>query len=174
MKKILFLITFTLLQFVLLAQPKYEFSAFWVATAFNIDWPSKPGLSTEQQKAEAIAILEMHRELNMNAVIFQVRPAADAFYPSDIEPWSQFLTGTPGKVPDPFYDPLQFWIEESHKRGMEFHAWFNPFRGIRDVDNIALSENHIFHRHPDWFVRYGAHMYFDPGRPLVKIGRANV
>jgi uncharacterized lipoprotein YddW (UPF0748 family) len=167
MKKTLLLTLFTLVQFALFAQPKYEFRAFWVATAFNIDWPSKPGLSTDQQKAEAISILEMHRELNMNAVIFQVRPAADAFYPSELEPWSQFLTGTPGKAPEPFYDPLQFWIEESHKRGMEFHAWLNPFRVSLNASQ-PLAGNHIAFQQPGWILNYGNKLYFDPGLPQTR------
>lgn len=99
--------------------PKFEMRAVWVATVSNIDWPSKPGLPVEQQQEEAIRILDMHKELGMNAVIFQVRPTADAFYHSELEPWSRYLTGEPGKAPEPFYDPLKFWIEESHKRGME-------------------------------------------------------
>jgi uncharacterized lipoprotein YddW (UPF0748 family) len=102
-------------------------------------WPistglRQPGLSTEQQQLEVIRILDMHRELGMNAVILQIRPTADAFYPSALEPWSRYLTGEPGKAPDPYYDPLQFWIEECHKRGMELHAWLNPFR-------VALNHN---------------------------------
>lgn len=103
-----------------------EFRAAWIATVANINWPSRNNLSVDQQKLEAIAILDRLKEANFNAVIFQARPSADAFYKSDLEPWSYFLTGTLGK--DPSYDPLEFWITETHKRGMEFHAWINPYR----------------------------------------------
>ncbi len=105
-----------------------EFRAVWVATVANIDWPSTPGLPVEMQKQEALAILDTVLKLNMNAVIFQVRPHCDAFYKSNLEPWSYYLTGTQGQAPEPFYDPLKFWIEEAHKRGLELHAWFNPYR----------------------------------------------
>ena len=164
MKKSLLLIVLLITQIFLMAQPKYEFRAAWVATVNNIDWPSKPGLTTEQQQQEAVNILNTCRKLNLNAVIFQVRPAADAFYPSDLEPWSRYLTGTPGKAPAPYYDPLQFWIEECHSRGMEFHAWLNPFRVSQNVKE-ALGGNHIAFQHPDWILNYGGKLYFDPGLP---------
>ncbi len=105
-----------------------EFRAVWVATVDNIDWPSRPGLSTLEQTREAIAILDTAVALNLNAIIFQVRPHCDAFYPSAIEPWSVYLTGTQGQAPNPYYDPLKFWIEQAHDRGLELHAWLNPYR----------------------------------------------
>ncbi len=105
-----------------------EFRAAWVATVDNIDWPSKPGLPVAMQKAEAVAILDSIQSLNLNAVIFQVRPHCDALYQSKIEPWSYYLTGKQGKAPKPLYDPLTFWIKEAHTRGLELHAWFNPYR----------------------------------------------
>jgi uncharacterized lipoprotein YddW (UPF0748 family) len=105
-----------------------EFRAVWVATVANIDWPSEPGLTTEQQKAEAIAILDTAYALNLNAIVLQVRPQCDAFYESDLEPWSYYLTGEQGKAPEPYYNPLYFWVEEAHKRGIELHTWFNPYR----------------------------------------------
>jgi uncharacterized lipoprotein YddW (UPF0748 family) len=147
--------------------PKREFRAVWVATVNNIDWPSKPGLSTDQQKKEAIAILDMHHKNRMNAIIMQIRPASDAFYPSELEPWSKYLTGTPGKAPVPFYDPLQFWIEQCHQRNMEFHAWLNPFRVALDA-NEPLAANHIAFKHPEWIVNYGGKLYFDPGLPETR------
>ncbi len=150
-----------------ISSPKYEFRAVWVATVNNIDWPSKPGLSTEQQKKEIIDILNMHRDLGMNTIILQVRPAADAFYPSKLEPWSRYLTGTPGKSPQPFYDPLKFWIDECHKRGMELHAWLNPFRVSQNA-NQPLAGNHIAFEHPEWILEYGNKLYFDPGLPLTR------
>ena len=99
----------------------------------------------------------------MNAVIVQVRPATDAFYPSPYEPWSQWLTGTQGKPPSPYYDPLQFMIEETHKRGMEFHAWCNPYRADNKIGESSIAPAHITRIHPEWFLNYGGQKYFDPG-----------
>ena len=162
----LLLVYFLFLSIGLWAQiaPKREFRAVWVATVNNIDWPSKPGLSTEQQKKEVIDILNLHSQNGMNAIIMQIRPASDAFYRSELEPWSKYLTGTQGKAPNPFYDPLQFWIEECHQRNMEFHAWLNPFRVAQNV-NEPLATNHIAFKHPEWIVNYGDKLYFDPGLP---------
>ncbi len=145
--------------------PKREFRAAWVATVANIDWPSKPGLSMAEQKAEAINMLDMLYENGMNAVIFQVRPASDAFYQSSLEPWSRYLTGTPGKSPG--YDPMKFWISECHRRNMEFHAWFNPFRVANKFDE-PLAANHIAFEHPEWVIHYGSKLYFDPGMPQTR------
>lgn len=147
--------------------PKHEFRAVWVATVSNIDWPSKPGLSTKEQKNEIISILDMHQKLGMNAIIVQVRPAADAFYKSDLEPWSRYLTGTPGHAPSPYYDPLEFWIKECHKRGMEFHAWLNPYRVVQKTTE-PLAGNHIAFQHPEWILQYGTRLYFDPGLPQTR------
>src|ERR1017187_10296429 len=108
--------------------PVREFRAAWVATVANIDWPSRKTLSTQEQKAELLAILDRAAQLKLNAIIFQVRPACDALYASRIEPLSEYLSGTMGKPPEPFYDPLAFAIEEAHKRGLELHAWLNPYR----------------------------------------------
>ena len=147
--------------------PKYEFRAVWVATVNNIDWPSKSGLSTEQQKKEVVDILDMHSKNGMNAVIMQIRPTADAFYKSELEPWSRYISGTQGKAPSPFYDPLQFWIEQCHQRNMEFHAWLNPFRVAQNA-NEPLAANHIAFKHPEWIVNYGDKLYFDPGIPQAR------
>lgn len=147
--------------------PKYEFRGVWVATVNNIDWPSKPGLSTEAMKKEAIELLDMHQRQGMNVIIFQVRPCSDAFYYSELEPWSRYLTGTPGKAPHPFFDPLQFWIEESHKRGMELHAWLNPYR-LSQNSSEPIAGNHIAFKNPDWVVNYGNKLYFDPGVPATR------
>ena len=105
-----------------------EFRAAWIASVANINWPSKPGLTTAEQQREAIVLLDLLKSLNFNAAILQIRPQADALYKSDIEPWSYFLTGTQGKAPDPYYDPLEFWVEAAHDRGMELHVWLNPYR----------------------------------------------
>lgn len=145
--------------------PKREFRATWVATVNNIDWPSKPGLSPARQQQEALIMLNRLQQLGMNAVIFQMRPAADAFYPSDIEPWSRYLSGKPGE--NPGYDPLEFWIDECHKRNMEFHAWFNPFRVALKFDE-PLAANHIAFQHKDWVIKYGNALYFDPGIPETR------
>lgn len=105
-----------------------EFRAAWIASVANINWPSKPGLSTADQQKEAIVLLDLLKRLNFNAAILQIRPQADALYQSNIEPWSYFLTGTQGKAPNPYYDPLAFWVEAAHDRGMELHVWLNPYR----------------------------------------------
>ena len=144
------------------AQPKYEFRAVWIATVDNTDWPPKGMVDVDSQKAEFIRQLDMHKKNGMNAIIMQVRPAADAFYPSQYEPWSQWLTGTQGKPPSPYYDPLQFMIEETHKRGMEFHAWCNPYRADFKIGESSISPSHITRLHPEWFKTYGDKKYFDP------------
>lgn len=144
--------------------PKYEFRGIWVATVNNIDWPSQPGLPVEEQKREAIEILDLHQRLGMNAVIFQARPCSDAFYPSALEPWSKYLTGIPGRYPTPVWDPLQFWIEESHLRNMELHAWLNPYRIALNADE-PIAGNHMIFEHPEWAIRYGKILLFDPGIP---------
>ncbi len=148
-----------------IAQPmqKPEFRAVWVATVDNIDWPSTPTLFSEVQKTEFLNLLNMHQRNGMNAVIVQVRPAADAFYPSPFEPWSQWLTGVQGQPPFPYYDPLEFMITETHKRGMEFHAWMNPYRAVFNTSKSSISATHITRIHPEWFLTYGDKKYFDPG-----------
>ena len=137
-----------------------EMRAVWVATVANIDWPSKPGLPVEEQKKEAIAILEKVKDLNMNTVVLQVRPQADAFYKSDLEPWSYYLTGEQGKAPQPFYDPLEFWIEESHNRGIEFHAWLNPYRANHSSMRGEISPKSVIKQHPDWVKKLGNAGYY--------------
>ncbi len=148
--------------------PQYEFRGVWVATVDNIDWPSRKDLSVEQQKAEFIALATMHKNNGMNALIVQIRSAADAFYPSKFEPWSEFLTGQQGIAPQPYYDPLQFMIEETHKRGMEFHAWLNPYRAVFNSKNSSIANDHITKTHPKWFLTYGGKKYFNPGLPEVR------
>jgi uncharacterized lipoprotein YddW (UPF0748 family) len=147
--------------------PKREMRAVWVATVNNIDWPSRPGLSSEQQQAEIRELLDYHKNNGMNAIIMQVRPCADAFYPSALEPWSRYLSGEQGKAPKPFYDPLEYFISACHKRGMEFHAWFNPYR-IKQNTRDQLARANVFNEHPDWGWAYGDRIYFDPGNPEVR------
>ena len=146
--------------------PKREFRGVWVATVANIDWPSSPGLSTIQQQAEILEILDLHKLNGNNAIILQVRPTADALYQSELEPWSRFLSGEQGVAPEPYYDPLEFWIREAHKRGMEMHAWLNPYRISIDTADL-LSESHISHLHPEWIFTYGERTYFSPANPQV-------
>ena len=145
------------------AQTKQEFRAVWIATVDNIDWPSKKGMAVDSQKAEFVRLLDLHLQNGMNAVIMQVRPATDAFYPSAYEPWSEWLSGVQGKPPSPYYDPLQFMITETHKRGMEFHAWCNPYRADFKLGKASIAPSHITRLHPDWFLDYGDKKYFDPG-----------
>jgi len=140
-----------------------EFRAAWVSTVANIDWPSKPGLPAAQQQREAIAILERAVALNLNAIVLQVRPSADSIYSSKIEPWSEYLTGAQGKPPSPLYDPLAFWVREAHARGLELHAWFNPYRARHDNARSPSAPNHITNTNPAAVKRYGKFMWMDPG-----------
>ena len=155
------------------SSPKYEFRAVWIATVNNIDWPSAKNLTTDQQKQAFINILNQQQKMGMNAVIVQIRPSADAFYQSKYEPWSEFLTGKQGVAPTPFYDPLAFMIEETHKRGMEFHAWINPYRAVFGTAS-SVAANHITKQHPEWFLKYGDKKYFNPGLPEVMRYLTNV
>lgn len=149
------------------AQPiKREFRGVWVSTVANIDWPSRPGLSALDQQKEIIRILDNHKARGINAIILQIRPASDAIYPSTLEPWSRYLTGIQGHAPRPFYDPLKFWITEAHKRGMELHAWFNPYR-IKQSLKDSLDQEHIFVKKPYLGWEYGNRIYFEPGHPEV-------
>ena len=115
-----------------------------------------------------IALLDRAAQLKLNAVIFQVRPSCDALYASPIEPWSEYLTGTMGQAPQPFYDPLAFAIEEAHKRGLELHAWFNPFRALHPQAKSPVAPNHISRTHPELVRRYGNQLWLDPGEPAVR------
>lgn len=148
------------------SRPKHQFRAMWISSVENIDWPSATGLSTKQQKNEFIAWLDLAKKLNLNAVISQVRPAADAFWPSHFEPWSQYLTGTQGS--DPGYDPLDFQVAEAHRRDLEYHAWFNPYRVSMQTDPDELAATHPARRHPDWVFTYGPNLYYNPGIPKVR------
>nr|MBX2840515.1 family 10 glycosylhydrolase [Flammeovirgaceae bacterium] len=146
---------------------KREFRGAWVASVANIDWPTSKNLSSEEQQKEFIKILDHLSESKMNAVVVQIRPAADAFFPSELEPWSYWLSGEQGKAPQPYYDPLKFMIEECHKRYLEFHAWINPFR-VGTPARYKFAENHITQRKPEWIVEYGNLKMLNPGLPEVK------
>lgn len=153
---------------------KREFRGVWIASVANINWPSRNNLSVDQQKAEAINMLNMLQENNFNAVIFQARPSADALYTSELEPWSYFLTGKTGEPPYPNYDPLQFWIEESHKRGMELHVWLNPYRAHHS-NGGAVSNLSMVNKLSDITVRLKNGMYwFDPANPKTQGHVSNV
>ncbi len=143
-----------------------EFRAAWVATVANIDWPSRKGLSTAAQQAEMRQMLDTAAALKLNAIILQVRPCADALYASDLEPWSEYLSGVQGEAPKPWYDPLALWISEAHARGLELHAWFNPFRA-RQGEGKRASPLHVSQSRPKWVKTYGNQLWIDPGEPAA-------
>jgi len=145
-----------------------EFRGAWVASVGNIDWPSKAGLSTQQQQAELLGLLDNARALHLNAVILQIRPGCDALYASKLEPWSEYLTGTMGRAPQPYYDPLAFAVTEAHQRGLELHAWFNPFRAHHLSAKSPISANHVSRTRPELVRSYGKQLWLDPGEPLVQ------
>jgi uncharacterized lipoprotein YddW (UPF0748 family) len=140
-----------------------EFRAAWVSTVANIDWPSRANLPSDKQQAEAIAILDRAQALHLNAIVLQVRPSADAIYPSAIEPWSEYLTGLQGHPPQPWYDPLAFWVREAHARGLELHAWFNPYRARHNGARSPAAPNHISRTNPQAVKSYGKYLWMDPG-----------
>ncbi|GGT50539.1 hypothetical protein GCM10010271_63430 [Streptomyces kurssanovii] len=143
-----------------------EFRGTWLATVGNRDWPSRPGLTADRQRAELLAYFDTAVERRLNAVVLQVRPTADALWPSPHEPWSQYLTGVQGQ--DPGWDPLGTAVREAHRRGLELHAWFNPYRVAGHTDPSRLVENHPARLHPDWIIAYGGKLYYDPGIPEVR------
>jgi uncharacterized lipoprotein YddW (UPF0748 family) len=153
--------------FSLVAQPpKREFRGVWIASVANIDWPSAKGLDREAQQAEFIRMLDAAAATGLNAVIVQVRPSADALYRSKLEPWSEWLTGEQGKKPG--YDPLRFMVTEAHRRGLEFHAWLNPYRAVFQHGKSSIYKKSILEKHPEWLVEYGKSKLFDPGLPEVR------
>jgi uncharacterized lipoprotein YddW (UPF0748 family) len=151
-----------------------EFRAAWVSTVANIDWPTKPGLSSAKQQAEAIAILDRAKAMNLNAIILQVRPSADAIYPSKLEPWTEYLSGQQGKEPSPAYDPLLFWVAQAHARGLELHAWFNPYRARHATAKSVSSRDHISVAKPQLVRQYGAFQWMDPAEEEASQQTLNV
>jgi uncharacterized lipoprotein YddW (UPF0748 family) len=143
-----------------------EMRGVWLATVSNRDWPSRPGLSADRQRAELIAHLDAAVRDRLNTVILQVRPTADALWPSPYEPWSQFLTGTQGRAPG--WDPLGTAVAEAHARGLQLHAWFNPYRVANHTDPTKLVASHPARKHPQWVVPYGGKLYYNPGLPEVR------
>lgn len=157
-----------------LPEIKREFRGAWIASVANINWPSRNNLTVEQQKAEAISMLDMLKDNNFNAAIFQIRPSADALYTSNIEPWSYFLTGETGTAPYPNYDPLQFWIGEAHKRGLELHVWLNPYRA-HHTNGGSVNSLSMANKLSDIVVRLKNGMYwFDPANPKTQGHVSNV
>ncbi len=152
--------------------PKREFRGAWVATVSNLDWPSR-GASSVYQKQQLVDMLDNLKATGINAIIFQVRPACDAFYQSSYEPWSYWLTGRQGQAPEPFFDPLAFAVEQAHKRGMELHAWFNPYRAVVS-SGYRLDAQHVVNQHPEWILSFGELKILDPGLPQVRDYVTNV
>jgi uncharacterized lipoprotein YddW (UPF0748 family) len=151
-----------------------EFRGVWISTVANINWPSKNNLTVAQQKEEAIQLLDLLESANFNAVIFQARPSADALYKSNLEPWSYFLSGETGKTPFPYYDPLEFWIQETHKRGMELHVWMNPFRATHSTGG-PITPQSMVRKMPNQIVRLRNGMYwFDPADSATQDHVSNV
>ena len=152
------------------APPKREFRGAWIATVTNIDWPSSPGISSQVQQSQLTSLLDKLANAGINAVILQVRPACDAFYASPYEPWSSWLTGSQGTPPSSYYDPLQFAVQEAHKRGMELHAWFNPYRvKLSATSPSLLDSTNVSVLHPDWALKCpDGYVFLDPGLPQVR------
>lgn len=146
--------------------PKRQLRAAWIASVVNIDWPREGVVTEQEQKRDFIQLLNELEAAGMNAIVMQIKPTADAFYPSKYGPWSEWLTGVQGR--DPRYNPLQFMIDETHKRNMEFHAWFNPYRVSMQPDVTKLVADHPARLHPDWVITYGGKLYFNPGVPEAK------
>nr|WP_308340799.1 family 10 glycosylhydrolase [Streptomyces sp. MSC1_001] len=138
----------------------------WIASVANIDWPSRTGLDSAAQRAEFVRLADDALASGFNAVFVQIRPTADAFWPSPFEPWSQWLSGSQGQ--DPGYDPLAFMVETAHARGLAFHAWFNPYRVSMQADPSLLVPGHPARVHPEWTVAYGGKLYYDPGVPAAR------
>lgn len=148
-------------------EPAAEFRAVWVASVANIDWPSEPGLSARAQRAEILRILDLCQAMRLNAVVLQIRPAADALYASRIEPWSEYLTGLQGKAST--FDPLAYWIAEAHARAIDVHVWFNPFRARHPDAKSPLARSHIASVRPDLVRSYAGHLWLDPGEPEARV-----
>ncbi|WP_329114610.1 glycoside hydrolase family 10 protein [Streptomyces sp. NBC_01465] len=147
-------------------RPHRELRGMWIATVANRDWPSVAGLTAAQQRAELIAYLDAAAGRKLNAVMFQVRPTADALWPSPYEPWAEYLTGVQGQ--DPGWDPLGTAVKEAHRRGLELHAWFNPYRVANHTDPSRLAPTHPARLHPEWILPYGGKLYYNPGLPEVR------
>ncbi len=155
-------------------EPDREFRGFWVATVANIDWPKKASDPLAKKKDDYKKILNFYESLHFNAAIVQVRCAGDALYATELAPWSRYLTGAEGQAPNHQEDILQWMIQETHSRGMEFHAWLNPYRATMNLDTASLSKNHDFYKHRDWMLAYGKRYYYNPGLPDVRSHLLNI
>jgi hypothetical protein len=145
-----------------------EFRAAWIATVDNIDWPTKRDDTVENQRNELKGIVARAKQLHLNALIFQVRPSADALYKSKLEPWSEYLTGQQGRAPSPAWDPLEFMVTECHKNGIELHCWFNPYRAFHPSQKNGFANNHLSKTNPAIVKQYGKFLWMDPGEPAVQ------
>lgn len=147
-----------------------EFRGVWIASVSNLHWPSKPGLSTSAQQKELIYLFDKIAALNLNVVMLQIRPACDALYQSSLEPWSEVLTGNMGKAPDPYYDPLEFAITQAHKRGLELHAWINPFRARVNYKKAKSPADplHVSQKLSECIIAYGKNLLLNPGQPKAQ------
>lgn len=151
--------------------PKREMRGVWISTHLSLDWPSRTQ-TPDQQRAALLGILDHNKATGMNAAFLQVRSQSDAMYPSALEPWSYYLTNNQGTAPSPAWDPLQFAIDESHKRGLEFHAWINPYRAVASTTNAAnnamYAPTHVSRAHPEWMLTVGTVQILNPGLPQVR------
>lgn len=153
------------------AQPAQDgMRGVWVSSVANIDYPSQQGLSADQLKSEADTILNNIAAMGLNTVFLQVRPSADALYQSALFPWSRYVSGTAGQAPDGDFDVLAYWVEGAHSRGLQLHAWLNPYRITRDgkEELDSLPETSPAKQHPEWVVEYEGNYYFNPGLPAVQ------
>jgi uncharacterized lipoprotein YddW (UPF0748 family) len=149
------------------SDPLRSFRGVWVATVANIDWPKNPNDSFEKKQQDYINLLKFYKDLHFNAVIVQIRTAGDAFYPTELAPWSKYLTGQEGAAPNIPIDPLEWLIKTTHDYGMDFHAWINPYRATMSLITDELSQKHDFYKHQDWMLPYGKKYYYNPGIPEV-------
>ncbi len=148
--------------------PKYDFRGVWLTTVHHIDWPSRRKMSVDEQKKELLLLFDTFQKAKLNAVFGQIRPSGDAFYPSELEFWSEIVSGKQGKPPTPYYDPTAMMVEEAHNRNMEFHAWFNPYRAVTNLSWSDVHPQHLTKLHPEWFFDYGGRRFFNPGVPEVR------
>lgn len=168
-KTLLLLFTITL---VMSAQqqnlPKREVRGAWVATVANIDWPTSNAISSGEQIKELVEMFDSLKAAGINTILFQARTECDALYESSFEPWSYWVSGEQGKAPEPYFDPLQFAINEARIRGMELHAWLNPYRAVRDIEDYVVDDSHVSVTHPEWILQFGKLKILDPGHPGVR------
>ncbi len=174
MKRLVLSLNFLFIPFLFFGQfPKKELRGVWIATVKNIDWPSDSNLPSEEKIKELKDLVNYLDESGFNSIFFQVRTESDAFYEKTTEPWSSYLTGTQGKAPKPFFDPLKILIEEAHKKGIEVHAWFNLNRGVFS-NKTTISTNHIIRKHPEWFINFSGQKLYNFGLPQVREYLSNI